>query len=55
MKNTNKKSKFDENYVGPYEVVELTGENTIKIKRRGKTVRAHKDHIKKFREESPEN
>lgn len=51
MKNTNKKSKYDEQYVGPYEVVEITGPNTIKIKRRNKIVRAHKDHLKKFREE----
>lgn len=48
MRNTNRKTKFDPLYVGPYEVTEVTGPNTVKLKRKNKTVRAHKDQLKKF-------
>lgn len=48
MRNTKRKTKYDSLYVGPYEVVEITGPNTVKRKRKNKTVRAHKDQLKAF-------
>lgn len=48
MRNTNRKTKYDQLYLGPYEVVEITGPNTVKVKRKNKIVRAHKDHLKLF-------
>lgn len=55
MRNTNKKSKYDPLYVGPYEIIEITGPNTVKLKRKNKTVRAHKDQLKVYREkDSPD-
>lgn len=50
VKNTNRSTKYDAQYVGPYKVVEITGPNTIKINRKNKIVRAHKDQLKKFKE-----
>lgn len=49
MKNTNRKTKYDSLYVGPYEIVEITGQNTVKLKRNNKIIRAHKDQLKEFR------
>lgn len=52
MKNTDRKTKYDSLYVGPYEIVEITGPNTVKLKRKNKIVRAHKDHLKKFKDKN---
>lgn len=49
MKNMYRKTKFDQKYLGPYEVVELTGPNTVKLKNKNKIIRCHKDHLKLFR------
>lgn len=50
MQNQNRNTKYDNKYVGPYEVVEITGPNTVKIKERNKNkiFRAHKDKLKLF-------
>lgn len=50
MLNHDKKSKFDMRYIGPFEVIEVTGPNTVKIKEPNKkrTYRAHKDQLKLF-------
>lgn len=32
MQNMHRNTKFDPKYVGPYEVIELTGPNTVKLK-----------------------
>lgn len=55
MKNTDRKSKYDSLYLGPYEIVEITGPNTVKLRRKNKIVRAHKDHLKKFKDDCPDN
>lgn len=55
MKNTNKKTKYDQLYVGPYEIIEITGPNTVKLKRKNKIVRAHKDHLKRFKSHKNSN
>lgn len=55
MKNTNRKSKYDQLYVGPYEIVEISGPNTVKLKRKNKLTRAHKDQLKLFKKDSPNN
>lgn len=43
-----KNHKFDEIYEGPYQVTELTGPNSVKIKKQGKIIRCHKNKLKKF-------
>lgn len=48
MKNHHRQNKYDTAYVGPYEVIELTGPNTVTLKNKNKTIRAHKDHLKKY-------
>lgn len=53
MRNTNKKSKYDQLYVGPYEIVEISGPNTVKLKRKKKIIRAHKDQLKLFKKQIP--
>lgn len=47
MLKTNREHKFDEVYEGPYKIIEITGPNSVKIKRRGKIIRAHKNKLKK--------
>lgn len=49
MKNTKRKSKYEPLYLGPYEVIEITGPNTVKLIRNKKIVRAHKDQLKSFK------
>ena len=50
MKNHYRDNKYDQPYVGPYEVIEVTGKNTVKLKNKNKIIRVHKDQLKKFRE-----
>lgn len=50
MKNTQKQTKYDKNYVGPYEIIVITGENSVKLKRKNKIIRAHKDQLKRFKD-----
>lgn len=50
LKNMHRKTKYDPNYVGPFEIIGLTGENTIKLKDKNQVIRAHKDHVKLFHE-----
>lgn len=49
MQNMHRNTKFDPKYVGPYEVIELTGPNTVKLKNKNKIIRAHKDKLKLFK------
>lgn len=42
-----KDHKFDEVYEGPYKIVEITGPNSVKIKRNGKIIRSHKNRLKR--------
>lgn len=43
-----KDHKFDHNYEGPYEIVEITGKNSVKIEKNNKIMRTHKNKIKKL-------
>lgn len=42
-----KTHKYDAPYEGPYPVVEITGENTLRIRKNNKNMRVHKDKLKK--------
>lgn len=50
MINHEKKTKYDQTYIDPYEIVEITGPNTVKMKLRDKNkiFRAHKDQLKYY-------
>lgn len=52
MRDNQRKTKYSPMYTGPYEIIELTGKNSVKLRRRGKnkTFRAHKDQLKRFSE-----
>lgn len=50
-----RKTKFDPKYTGPFEVIELTGPNTVKLKNKNKTIRCHKDHLKLFKHNNPQS
>lgn len=48
MKNNHKTGKYDRAYIGPFEVIEITGPNSVKLKNKNKIIRAHKDQLKKY-------
>lgn len=47
IKRTSKTHKYESPYDGPYPVIEITGENSIKVKRNNKIIRLHKNQVKK--------
>lgn len=48
MQNMYRQTKFDPKYTGPYEVIELTGPNSVKLKNKNKIIRSHKNKLKIF-------
>lgn len=48
MRNNHKTNKYDTAYVGPFEIVEITGPNSVKLRNKNRTFRAHKDQLKKY-------
>lgn len=55
MLKPNKNHKFDEIYEGPYDIIELTGKNSVKIKKNNKIIRTHKNKLKKSTENISEH
>lgn len=43
----NKFHKYDSPYDGPYPVVKITGDNSVKIKKQNKIIRVHKNKVKR--------
>lgn len=54
MLKQNRNHKFDEIYEGPYNVIEITGRNSVKIKKNNKIIRTHKNKLKKATEDISE-
>lgn len=47
IRKQNKNHKFDTNYDGPFEVIQITGPNSVKIKnKKGKVISTHKNKLK---------
>lgn len=47
IRKQNKNHKFDNNYDGPYKVIQLTGPNSVRIQnRKGKIISTHKNKLK---------
>lgn len=40
--------KFEQNYEGPYKIIEITGKNSVKLKKGNKIIRTHKNKLKKY-------
>lgn len=56
LKNNQKTNEYFTAYNGPFEVVEITGPNSVKLRNKKKIFRAHKDQLKKhFHTDDTEN